>query len=101
MELKNTYNISEISFEKEISAFCPIGKDYYQANIYVSIEPNENLFDFIDADRFVCSLAGKEAIVEKLVSDVFDYFKKYAKDLTVTVDAKSNTHFPVSVTKTL
>lgn len=98
-ELKNSYDISKISFNKQICAYCPLGKDNYTANIEVTLFPTDKLFDFCDADKFLLSLSGKDAIVEKLTDIIFNYFKQYAQKLIVTVHAESNTHFPVSVTK--
>ena len=97
--LENTYGVNRIEFEKEITAYCPLGNDFYRANISVTIWCNDRLVDFCIADKFINGLNGNTYIVEHLTADVFDYFKPYSEHLEVTVQAKSDTHFPVSVTK--
>lgn len=99
--LRNTYGISEISFTKEVTAYCPIGQDYYRAEITVSLEPNEYLMDYCKADKFIQGLYNKPVIIEALIEEVFKYFKGYAEEgsLEVEVYAESDTHFPVTVIK--
>ena len=99
--IENTYGMLEVTFTKQISAYCPIGKDYYTAKIGVLYKTNDILVDYCKADEFLNGLGGEEAIVEELVTNIYDYFKHYAVEdsLRVTVHAESNTHFPVTVTK--
>lgn len=97
--MKNTYDISCIELERTICAFCPMGDDFYTAKIQVQIIPTQ-LFDFIQADKQIKALSGKSLIIEALVDAVFEIFEEYApQHLKVTVQADSNAHFPVKVTK--
>ena len=98
--MENTYGISMYEFEREIQAYCPLGKDFYTCNVLVLFAPRNTLFDFCVVDKFIQSLGGSEVIIEELVAKVFDFIKEYdPRDLTVSGIAKSNTHFPVKVTK--
>ena len=98
--MENTYGISLYEFEREIQAFCPLGNDYYTCNIKVAFVPKDMLFDFCVIDKFIQSLSGNYAIIEKLVESVYaEMFKYNPEYLEVKGEAKSNTHFPVTVTK--
>lgn len=98
--MENKYGISLYEFEREIQAFCPLGNDYYTCNIVVQFIPKNTIFDFCEIDNFIKSLGGANAIVEKLVNAVYFELFKYDPDfLEVKGVAKSNTHFPVTVTK--
>ena len=98
--IKNTQGITTIEFEQKVQAFCPIGKDYYTATIYVVMEPDENIMDYCKTTDFIKSLGGKSLIIEDLVKVVFDAIKEYEPmHLEVSAYAESNVHFPVTVTK--
>lgn len=98
--MKNTYEITAYEFEREIQAFCPLGKDFYTCNIKVTLNPADEIFDFCEVDNFIKGLGGKNAIIEELVAEVHAFMKKFNPHfLEVQGIAKSNTHFPVTVTK--
>jgi len=98
--IKNTQGITAIDFESQVQAFCPLGNDFYTAKIYVNMEPDKNIMDYCDTDKFIKSLGGKTLIIEDLVASIFDHIKQYEpKYLEVSAYAESNVHFPVTVTK--
>lgn len=101
-DFENKQGITRIALEREIQAFCPLGNDFYTARIEVVFAPGERIMDYCEADKYILGLSGEVLIIEDLVKKVFDYFVDYADGkLEVTAHAKSNTHFPVSVTKAL
>lgn len=100
MRIQNKYGITSIKFAREIQAYCPLGRDYYTATIYVDMQPAEMIMDYCHTDKFIKSLGGQRLIIEDLVARVYNHIKQYEpKHLSVSAEAKSNTHFPVIVTK--
>lgn len=100
--MKNIYGNISYDFEREIQAFCPLGNDYYTCNIVIYFEPKDEIFDFCEIDSFIKSLGGSKMIIEELVNAIYARLCQYRpKDLTVSGETKSNTHFPVTVTKRL
>ena len=99
--MKNEFGVNKIDFAKSISLFCPLGNDYYSATVRVEFHPGDATFDFCDVDKAIQKMSGKHYIVEQLVHQVFDMLDKTYKPkyLKVSVDACSNVHFPVTVTK--
>lgn len=96
--MKNAYSVKGITFQKTVTPFCELGQDYYIGRITVDFKPGNDLFDFCDVDKFLAGLSGQHLIVEQLAHAVFEHMKQYnPADMTVTVDAESNTHFPVTV----
>lgn len=100
MSIQNTQGITRITFERQVQAFCPLGDDYYTANIHVVMEPDKKIMDYCHTDNFIKSLGGNSLIIEDLVNSVFEHIKLYKpKYLKVSAKAESNVHFPVIVTK--
>ena len=98
--MKNIYGKISYDFEREIQAYCPLGNDYYTCEVSVSFEAADEIFDFCEIDEFIKSLGGSRMIIEELVNTIYDRLSKYnPKELLVYGKAKSNTHFPVTVTK--
>lgn len=98
--MKNIYGKINYDFEREIQAYCPLGKDYYTCKIRVFFEANEEIFDFCVIDDYIKSLGGSRMIIEELVTAVYDRLSEYKPlSLTVNGEAKSNIHFPVTVSK--
>lgn len=97
----NEQNISTISAVRQVVCFCPLGNDYYTAQITIELQPNELLFDFIDLTNYLDKLNGEAFIVEALCQEVFEYLDCKIKPahLSVTVEASSNKHLPVAVNK--
>lgn len=100
MSIQNTQKITRITFERQVQAYCPMGEDYYTANIHVVMEPDNEIMDYCETDKFIKDLGGKSLIIEDLVNAVYDNVKQYKpKHLKVSAKAESNVHFPVIVTK--
>lgn len=100
MSIPNKQGITQICFERQVQAFCPMGDDYYTASIRVVFAPSDTIMDYCETDNFIKALGGQSLIIEDLVSNVFDHIKLYKpKYLKVSAKAESNVHFPVIVTK--
>lgn len=98
---EHTQGISKVSFNKTITAFCPLGNDFYTAHINVDFVPDKVMMDYLDEEAFFKELSGTKLIIEDLVEKVHKrYTELYApKNVKVTVFAENATHFPVAVVK--
>jgi NADPH-dependent 7-cyano-7-deazaguanine reductase QueF len=100
MSIQNTQEVTQIYFESQVQAFCPLANDYYNASIRVAMTPDKEIMDYCETDKFIKSLGGKHLIIEDLVAVIYKNILQYKpKYLKVSVRAESSTHFPVIVTK--
>lgn len=100
-KFKHTQGISEVSFSKTITVYCPLGRDYYTATIEVLFSPDEWMMDYIDVDKFIHSIQGQTLIIEDVVDKVYSHLiEEYSpKYVEVTLYAENAAHFPVVVKK--
>lgn len=99
--IRNTQNISFIKANHRISLYCPIGKDYYTADISIEFKPDKIIPDYCKLTAYLNNLSGLSLIIEDLVNKVHSHLmSKYAPDaVKVSVKAYSNTHLDVEVVK--
>ena len=98
--INNTQSITTIEADKRISLYCPIGKDYYTADIHIKFIPDKYYMDYIDLDVFINELSGKHLTIEDACNEIYNELQKYKPSKTsVTIEAFSNTHLNVKVTK--
>ena len=98
--LKNTQSITAIEADKRISLYCPLGKDFYTADILVKFYPDEHYMDYIDLDDFLNKMSGLNYTIEDAVDIIYEELQRYKPlKVIVTLDAYSNTHLHVKVTK--
>ena len=100
-KFKHTQNLSGIEFDKTLTMYCPLGRDYYTATVSVNFIPGEWVMDYLDVEDFFKKTQGEHLIIEDLVNKVYGYLKdNYAPaNLAVAVHAENATHFPVTVYK--
>ena len=98
--ISNTQSISVIEADKRISLYCPIGKDYYTADVKIKFLPNAFYMDYIDLDRFINNMGGSNLTIEEAIEKIYNELQRYMpKKVSVTIEAFSNTHLHVIVTK--
>lgn len=99
---EHTQGLSNVSFNKTITMFCPLGNDYYTATVYVEFKPKKLMMDYLDMEQYFKDIQGEPLIIEDLTAQVYNKIDEMItpEKLTVTVHAENATHFPVSVTKT-
>ena len=98
--LNNTQSITIIEATKRISLYCPIGKDYYTADVYIKFLPKDFYMDYIDLDVFLNKLSGLSLTIEDGCKEIYNELQRYMpKKVSVTIEAFSNTHLNVKVTK--
>ena len=98
--IENIQKISLIKAEKQISLFCPLGDDYYTAKIHIKLAPNLWYMDYIDLDKFLDEMGGMRLTIEEAVDYIYKELQKLEPFKTnVTIEAFSNTHLDVVVSK--
>ena len=98
--INNKQNISLIEADKRISLYCPIGKDYYTADVNIKFLPNAFYMDYIELDVFLNKLSGLSLTIEEAVEQIYNELQGYMpKKTSVMIEAFSNTHLHVKVTK--
>lgn len=98
--INNTQSISVIEADKRISLYCPIGKDYYTADVKIKFLPNAFYMDYIDLDQFLNKMSGSSLTIEEATEQIYNELQRYMpKKVSVTIEAFSNTHLHVTVTK--
>lgn len=99
-KIENKEKISNIYFTRSICPFCPLGEDYYNAEVSVDFDVGDSYPDYIEVDTAIQELSGKSLTIEQVCEEVFKIMKEFEpRTLSVHVDAKSNKHFPVTVSK--
>ena len=98
--ISNTQSISVIEADKRISLYCPIGKDYYTADVKIKFLPNAFYMDYMDLDQFINNMGGPNLTIEEAIEQIYNELQRYMpKKVSVTIEAFSNTHLHVIVTK--
>lgn len=98
--ISNTQSISVIKADKRISLYCPIGKDYYTADVNIKFLPNAFYMDYIELDQFLNNMGGSNLTIEEATEKIYNELQRYMpKKASVTIEAYSNTHLNVTVTK--
>ena len=98
--ITNTQDITTITTDKRISLYCPIGKDYYTADIKIVFHPDKLYMDYIELDKFLNMLSGFSYTIEDVAKRIYDHLQIYSPLATkVEIEAHSNSHMHVTVTK--
>lgn len=98
--INNIQHITLIEADKRISLYCPIGKDYYTADVKIKFLPNAFYMDYIDLDNFLNKMSGESLTIEEAVEKIYNELQRYMpKKASVMIEAFSNTHLHVKVTK--
>ena len=98
--ISNTQSITLIETDKRISLYCPIGKDYYTADVFMKFVPDEYYMDYIDLDTFLNRLSGLSLTIEDAADTIYQELQRYKPHkANVMIEAFSNTHLHAKVTK--
>lgn len=99
---ENKQKIYSIVMEGRCRCFCPLGQDWYDAEVEVSFIPDKTIMDYCDVDKMFEALNGQELIIEDVVSKVCQWFEQFEPhDTCVKAVVKNATHLPVTVVKYL
>lgn len=99
--IENGYGISQIVIDKHLILYCPMGKDYYDADVNIVIIPADSIMDYCETDKFLKEMNGEGYIIEDAAETIFNHVNDGIKPngLIVTIRAANGAHMPVSVSK--
>lgn len=88
-----------MSFTKELSAYCPLGRQNYTASIECGIKCGDTIPDYLDLDSNIDGLDGDMLTVEALARCVHDMTKSAfgGSPVHTVVSVGQSKHFPVTV----
>lgn len=96
---ENKFNISEIRMRRRLHNLCTIGQDWFTSNLEIVLVPNEIIPDYIEVDKSIQKLEGKELVIEEIVNYILEDLKEYKPSyIRVTSKVDDATHLPVEVT---
>lgn len=98
---KNKQGITEITMYGTTHLFCPLGNDFYTANVTITVSEPKMIPDYCDVTKFFESIDGKNLIIEDACRKTMKFIRKQtrvASSITVTIDVNDARHLPVSVT---
>lgn len=92
--------INRMEFTVPVTVFCPLGPNYYRAQISVKMELGNVIVDFLDLEKyFKVELNGKSLTTEDLVIEVYNTLNETYKPIHLIVSSHSDSHFPIEVIK--
>jgi hypothetical protein len=92
--------VNELNFTVPVTAFCPLGPNYYRAMVDVKIELGDKIVDFLDLeDYFKKELNGKPLTTEDLTIEIFNKLNDTYNPKHLRVASHSNSHFELEVVK--
>lgn len=98
--MDNVQGITEINMEDDVTCWCPMGQQWYEAHVTVRVESPGRLADFIEVGRSIQSRQRQELIIEDLVSGIHGDIKgMYGGKVAVSASVGRGKHLPVTVTK--
>lgn len=102
MAFENKQGIAEITMQKSVYCYCPMGSDWYTADVEVTVANPKEIPDYLDVDAFFKSLNNSELIIEDVVFKVHEFVSSQvvaADEVIATATVKNAKHLPVRVTK--
>jgi len=98
----NEHGMTHLNFTAPATVFCPLGPNYYRAEVTCEIELGGIIVDFVDLENyFKKELNGKHLTTEALVNEVFTTLARaYGHPKNLTVKVHSDSHFPIDTIKT-
>lgn len=92
--------VNELNFTVPVTVYCPLGPNYYRAEVEVKMELGEVIVDFLDLeDYFKKELNGKHLTTEDLTIEIFNTLDEIYKPKHLRVASHSNSHFELEIVK--
>lgn len=98
----NKQKISKITIRRNSHNICPIGEDWFTAQVTIEMYPDVEIPDFVDVDKFFeKNIDGATMIIEDVVEAAAEFIlKSYAPlKLITTARVTDSTHSDVEVTR--
>lgn len=100
-KIENTMSITEVEVYGAVQCFCPIGKEYFNGEITVTMVPNQFIPDYIELEKFIRNLSGSSLLVEDCVCSIYEHIMDnyLPHKLKVECFTDSAAHYPVKVVR--
>ena len=96
---ENTQKINYTEFKTKCTTYCPIGKDYYTADIEIVIKNQKKIPDYEVIDDFLrVEMNGKVLTHEDLNRVIYDKIYELFEPEYLRVDVISNTIMNIKTT---
>lgn len=97
--MRNEHCVSKATFVKKVRAYCPIGRQEYEANIECSVKCGDTIPDYLQLDAAIEGIDGDMLTVEALARRVHDMTMKAfgGAPVDTVVSVGQSKHFPVTV----
>lgn len=100
MRTYENMGVNRMNISVPVTVFCPLGPNYYRAEVDIEMELNKVIVDFIDLENyFKKELNGKDLTTEELTVEIFNTLDEIYKPIHLKVTSHSNSHFELSITK--
>lgn len=99
-KLENTQGITGVEIYPSVCCLCPIGGDWYNMKITITMEVGKYYPDYCDIRAFLNEeVQGRALLIEDVLKKVKDFIKMYEPvSLTITGNVPEiETHPPVKV----
>lgn len=95
----NSQGISDIQMTGNVIAFCPMGDDWYNAEVNIHVNEPKTIPDYCDITDYLQTLNGQDLILEDVCQHVFDFVtEQTGGNVIVDVFTDTANHIPVKVT---
>lgn len=98
---ENKQGVTEIHMMGTTHLYCPLGSDWYTANVTATVSEPKTIPDYCDVTAYLESLDGEKLIIEDACKAIYDFIRSQVGEalcVTVTIDVDDARHLPVSVT---
>ena len=96
----NTQGVTNITMRGRTHLWCPLGNDWYTANVTVYVENPVTIPDYVDVTRRLEEMDGEKLIIEDAAQAIAGFVRGQvgpSARVTVTIDVDDARHLPVSV----
>lgn len=96
---KNEQGVTRIVMRGKTHLYCPLGDDWYTAEVTAEVEGPDNIPDYIDVTRELEAMDGERLIIE----DAAQRFARFVRGqvgggiVSVRIDVSDARHVPVTV----
>lgn len=97
--MRNEHGVSKVTFVKKVRAYCPLGRQEYEANIECIVKCGDTIPDYLELDAAIDGINGDMLTVEALARSVHDMTMKAfgGAQVDTVVSVGQSKHFPVTV----
>lgn len=98
--MKNDYGITRVDLKCNIKAHCPLGRQWYDAEVNIEVEYPSKIPDYIEFTEEVEKFDGCTLTIEELCSNIHAIANEsFMSSSAVSVSVGKGKHMPITVRK--